>query len=141
MKGRAKDESRTKQIQAARRAFAAYEKAVKIAEEIAASKPPRGLGVCVMTGTESSSMTSIAIAYECSECGGTGGKRCKFCPDCGAEIIRFETRPAPTTMIVSASVTEPEKKEVWREQPSLTADPKVKYDFVKIPKAARASRM
>jgi rubrerythrin len=97
MKAQTLDRSR-----AARKAFEAYEAAVKAAQEIIEQGPPKGLDSCVMTRD-----SDWHQRYTCSECGDAGGasRDWKFCPHCGSEIIRFD-EPEAEVRTVTVRVTQ-----------------------------------
>ena len=76
-----------RQAKVAREAFQAYEKAIKAAQEVIAAGP------IPVSGTTTVMTESHGGRYSCAECEGSGfAKGWKFCPFCGAEIMRFENR-------------------------------------------------
>jgi|GEM_PF-3638393 len=95
--------SKLEQIEAARKAFQAYERAVTAAQEAIGDGPVHGLGTTVMV--EKSNQN-----FECSECKFIGwANSWKFCPSCGSEIMRFE-RPDLPGQKISFVVVEPEPR-------------------------------
>jgi len=90
---------------AVRKAFAAYEAAVKAAKDIIEQGPPKGLGGSVMT-----KVGEWGQRYTCSECNNESPARhdWKFCPSCGSEIIRFDVaESAAATAVVVNYVAAP----------------------------------
>jgi len=107
-----------KKIEAARKAFQAYERAVAAAREIIADGPVRGLGTTVMEAQYSEWRNSGPHGYKCSECGFTARTSIedgwKYCPGCGAEIVRFardpEHEPKPLEKVEFILVEEPKRE-------------------------------
>jgi hypothetical protein len=79
---------------AARKAFEACERAVSAAQELIAAEPARGLGTTVMTSGH------YGQYFKCSECSGTGYEGWSFCAFCGCEIVRYDRREGPKTIMV-----------------------------------------
>jgi hypothetical protein len=86
-------------IQAARKAFHAYERAVAAAREVMADGPVRGLGTTILEAQYPEGMhRSDPTGFKCVECevvhpGAVDVLGWKFCPGCGAEIMRFAREP------------------------------------------------
>jgi hypothetical protein len=88
-------------IKAARKAFHAYEAAVKAAQEATADGPVRRLGTAVMVSQPS---IGSYIHFKCSECEFIGYDDWKFCAGCGAEIMRFDRSNEPETNVAHVQV-------------------------------------
>lgn len=90
-------------LSAARKAFMAYEKAVKAAQE--ALTTPTGFGGTIMTLSGEYQF----VSYSCSECqisvSSSNRETWKFCPGCGAEIVRWDREPKTNIIMVECSVT------------------------------------
>jgi predicted nucleic acid-binding Zn-ribbon protein len=96
------DNKQDAKIQAVKKAFEAYEKAVAAAREVIKDGPIRGLGTCMMEVHYSNSDPNRVESYKCTECGitlSTGWvssvEGWKFCPGCGAEIMKFARDSKP----------------------------------------------
>ena len=107
-------------IKLARKAFAAYEHAIAAAEEVRKLGPPRDLGTCIMTACGRYQMEQ----HECSECGHKTREKdgCKFCPHCGAEVIRFDHAPEPEAVKVMVTVTPEESSRQVHHENKLACE-------------------
>jgi hypothetical protein len=110
-------------IQAARKAFHAYERAVAVAREVMEDGPVRGLGTTVFEAQYSEQRErGDPTGFKCVECGfvkrGVADADVwKFCPGCAAEIMRFARDPERELqeieiVVVSAPQREPQEIEV-----------------------------
>ena len=99
-------------LEAVRNAIAAYEETLAELKKV----PPRAVGTTIIT--EGEKHFGGSATYTCSECSHSERFQfCptwKFCPYCGAEIIRFTLQPEPETITVAARVerSEPGKRVV-----------------------------
>jgi DNA-directed RNA polymerase subunit RPC12/RpoP len=112
----------TDKIKAARRAFQAYERAVEAAQQaMAEGGLIYGLGATVMVG-HFDSWGNEPASYACAECGSTcpnvtrySMNDWKFCPFCGAEILRWDRKKHEETRTIKVKVTESTRELVPRK--------------------------
>jgi hypothetical protein len=106
--------NRAEAIKVAREALAAYEKTVQAAEEVKKLGPPSGLGTCIMTDKGTG---FYGVRYQCSECQHEehGAASWKFCPHCGAGIVRFDKREGDAELVrVTVEQDEPKPETLAR---------------------------
>jgi DNA-directed RNA polymerase subunit RPC12/RpoP len=103
-------------VRQASKAMEAYEKAVIAAQEmIAQGGLVHGLGATVMVGRLEPWIIE-PTSYVCAECSAnchtSGAKDWKFCPYCGAEILRWDrgVRSGAEPVKLNLEVEEPKRK-------------------------------
>ena len=86
-------------LKAAQEAFAAYERALQAAQDVVDDGPPTGLGTTLMIEVDRTEWSNKFACCECKKCVlHQGIPTWKFCPHCGAEIIRWKQRMEPKTI-------------------------------------------